>query len=74
MPKRISRDGSIVEPHAIKLEEMYRHIFDWFKTEKDMNKTDVIRNAVEVYCSANGGKVQSFRDMSAKIDKTNIAS
>lgn len=49
MPKRISRDGSIVEPHAIKLEEMYDTIFDWFKDKKNISKTDVIRNAVELY-------------------------
>lgn len=69
MPKRISRDGSIVEPHAIKLEEMFRHMFDWFKVEKKMSKTDVIRNAVEIYYTANGGNIQSMKDKCTKVER-----
>jgi hypothetical protein len=49
MPKRISRDGSIVEPHAIKLEERYQRIFDKFFSKNNINKTDVIRNAIDSY-------------------------
>lgn len=69
MPVRISRDGSQVEPHAIKLEEMYRHIFVWFKEDLGMHKTDVIRNAVEKYFESVGGDLKEMKAKCVKIEK-----
>lgn len=69
MPKRISRDGSIVEPHCFKFEEMYQYIFDWFKENENFNKTDVVRNAVEEYFTRYGGDLEAIKAKCKNLKK-----
>lgn len=66
--KRISRDGSIMDDHCIKLEEKYSLMFEVFKS-KDIIKIDVIRNALDKYYESCFG--EEITNLTPELDYKN---